>query len=158
MNEFIILTDTRQQKEEHIVKVFDNANILHIKTTLSSADYVAVRYSQERGFYIDYSILIDTKKNLEEIAGNLCNSKEHERIKREIIKGKELGANEFIFLIGDDKINKIDDLKNWSSKLTKVKGSTLLKIMITMKKKYGIRFIICKKNEMGKNIIKILRK
>ena len=158
MDKFIILTDTRQQKEQHILEVFDNASILHFRTTLSSADYMVIRYNSIKGFYKDYSILIDTKKNLEEVANNLCNSKEHERIKREIAKGKELGAKQFIFLIGDDKINCVDDLKKWNSKRTKVKGSTLFKIMNTMQKKYGIKFIICKKKDMGKYILKLFKK
>ena len=81
MNNFIILTDTRQQKENHIIKEFDKQGILHIRTGLPSADYMAVRYDNEQGFYLDYSVLIDTKKDLEEIANNLCNTNSHERIK-----------------------------------------------------------------------------
>lgn len=36
------------------------------------------------------------------------------------------------------------------------KGETLLKIMITMKNKYGVRFIICPRREMGKKILELL--
>ena len=64
MSNLIILTDTRQQKENHIIKEFDKQNILHIQTKLDSADYMAVRYNEEKGFYKDYSILVDTKKDL----------------------------------------------------------------------------------------------
>lgn len=154
MNDFIILTDTRQQKENHIIKEFDKQGIFHIRTALESADYMAVRYNN--GFYKDYSVLIDTKKDLEEISGNLCNTQNHERIKREIARGKELGCNDFIFLIADNKIKTLDDLKNWRSKRTKVKGETLVKIMKTMKERYDIRFIIVPKKEMGKKIINLL--
>ena len=149
MSDFIILTDSRQQKENHIIKEFDKQGILHIRTGLPSADYMAVRYDKEKGFYLDYSILIDTKKDIEEIASNLCNSQNHQRILREIQKGKDLGAKEFIFIIGDNKIKTIEDIKNWSSPHTKVKGATLLKIMATMKEKYGVRFIIVPKKNMG---------
>lgn len=152
--DFIILTDTRQQKENHILKTFDKQNIIHIRTGLPSADYMALRYN--RGFKLDYSILIDTKKDLEEISGNLCNTQNHERIKREIEKAKELGCKDFIFLIGDNKINTTQDLLNWTSKRTKVTGNVLYKIMKTMTAKYGVRFIICKKNMMGEKIIKLL--
>lgn len=158
MSKFIILTDTRQQKENHILKAFDKRDILHIRTGLPSADYMAVRYDEKKGFYLDYSILIDTKKDFEEIASNLCNSQNHQRILREIQRGKELGAKEFIFLINGGKVKTIEDLKNWSSKRTKVKGITLLKIMKTMRQKYGIRFIIVPKQKMGDTIIKILEK
>lgn len=158
MNNFIILTDTRQQKESHILKAFDKQNILHIRTGLPSADYMVVRYDDEKGFYLDYSILIDTKKDIEEIASNLCNSQNHQRILREIQKGKDLGAKEFIFLINGGKVKTIEDLKNWTSKRTKVKGFVLLKIMKTMRERYGIRFIIVPKQKMGETIIKIFNK
>lgn len=156
MNNFIILRDTRQQKENHIIKEFDKQNILHIQTKIESADYMVVRYNKEKGFYKDYSILVDTKKDLLELCGNLCHSAEHQRILREIELGKQLGAKEFIFLIGDNKIKTTEDIKNWSSPHTKVKGETLLKIMTTMKQKYGIRFIVCEKKIMGEMIINLL--
>lgn len=157
MNNFIILRDTRQQKENHIIKEFDNQNILHIQTKLESADYMVVRYDKEKGFYKDYSILIDTKKDLLELCGNLCHSAEHQRILREIELGKQLGAKEFIFLIGDSKIKTLEDIKKWSSPHTKVRGETLLKIMTTMKQKYGVRFIICEKKKIGQMIINLLK-
>ena len=155
MNNFIILTDTRQKSEEHIIKEFDKQGILHIRTGLPSADYMAVRYDNEKGFYLDYSILIDTKKDIEEIASNLCNSQNHQRILREIQKGKDLGAKQFIFLINGGKVKTIEDLQNWTSKRTKVKGSVLLKIFQTMRQKYNVRFMIVPKNKIGKTIIKL---
>lgn len=154
MSDFIILTDTRQQKESHIIKEFDRQKILHIRTTLESADYMAVRYNN--GFYKDYSVLIDTKKDLEEISSNLCNTQNHERIKREIAKAKELGCNDFIFLIANNKIKTLNDLKQWKSKRTKVRGVTLVKIMQTMKERYGIRFIVVPKKDMGKKVVELL--
>ena len=156
MNKFLILTDTRQQKENHIIKEFDKQGILHIRTGLPSADYMAVRYDEEKGFYLDYSILIDTKKDIEEIAGNLCNTQSHERVKREIFKGQELGAKEFIFLINGGKVKTIEDLQNWSSKRTQVKGSTLIKVFNTMKERYKVNFILVPKKKMGTTIINLL--
>lgn len=156
MNKFLILTDTRQQKENHIIKEFDKQGILHIRTGLPSADYMAVRYDNEKGFYLDYSILIDTKKDIEEIASNLCNSQNHQRILKEVQKGKDLGAKQFVFLINGGKVKTIEDLQNWTSKRTKVKGEVLLKIFKTMSQKYGVKFMIVPKNKMGETIIKLL--
>ena len=107
MKDFIILTDTRQQKEKHILKEFDKQKILHIRTNLESADYMAVRYNEQKGFYKDYSILIDTKKDLLELCGNLCHTSEHERVKREIEKAKQLGCKKFIFLLYAIRVNMI---------------------------------------------------
>ena len=154
MHNFIILTDTRQQKEKHILKKFDEANIIHIRTGLPSADYMALRYNDD--FTLDYSVLIDTKKDLEEVANNLCNTSNHERIKREIAKAKELGCENFIFLVGDSKIKTPDDIIKWHSPHTKVKGITLFKIMLTFQKKYSVRFIFCQKKDMGSKIIELL--
>lgn len=154
MNDILILADTRQQKDKHITDYFDKNNIQWVRTTLPSADYMAVRY--DNGFIKDYSVLIDTKKDMEEIVGNLCRTTEHERVKREVEKAKELGCKQFIFLICDNKIKTVKDIKNWTSKRTKVKGDTLLKIMSTMSQKYGIRFIFASKQNAGAKIIELL--
>ena len=105
-----------------------------------------------------YNTIIDKKDGLLELAGNLCNAKEHARINREIECAKELGCENFIFLIQENKIKTTEDIANWSSPYTKVKGATLLKIMNTMKSKYNIRFIICEKKKMGDMIINLLNK
>lgn len=154
MSDFIVLADTRQQKDSYITNYFDENNIQWIRTTLPSADYMALRYNNS--FIKDYSILIDTKKDIEEIVGNLCRTTEHERIKREIEKARKLGCKQFIFLICDNKIKTIDDLKKWSSKRTKVTGLTLLKIMKTMSERYEVRFIFTSKQKAGEMIIKLL--
>lgn len=156
MNNFVVLRDTRQQKEKHILNEFDNQGILHIRTNLPSADYMALRYNYKNGMYLDYSILVDTKKDLNEVAMNLCRKEEHERIKREVAKAKELGCQKFYFLIADDSIQNINDIKNWHSKFSKVKGETLLKIMFTMSKKYNIIFTITSRKNIGKKIIELL--
>lgn len=155
-SDFIILTDTRQQKENHITKTFDKQGILHIRTGLPSADYMALRYEQGKGFYLDYSVLIDTKKDLLELCGNL--TKDHDRLVREIDKGHELGCEEFVFIIGDTKIKTIEDIKKWSSPHTKVKGYVLLKIMQTFKEHHNCKFVIVPKKEVGNKVIDLLSK
>lgn len=155
-SDFIILTDTRQQKENHITKTFDKQGIIHIRTGLPSADYMALRYEQGKGFYLDYSVLIDTKKDLLELCGNL--TKDHDRLVREIDKGHELGCEEFVFIIGDTKIKTIEDIKKWSSPHTKVKGYVLLKIMQTFKEHHNCKFVIVSKKEVGNKVIDLLSK
>lgn len=156
MNKFMILCDTRQQRDKHITDYFNKNLITWVRTGLPSADYMAVRY--DNGFIKDYSILIDTKKDVEEIAHNLCKTTEHERIKAEIQRAKDLGCKQFYFLICDSKIKTADDLNNWSSKRTKVKGTTLYKIMKTMKEKYNISFLFTSKQMAGELIFKLLSK
>lgn len=141
--------DTRNQKDKYVTDYFDKQGIKWIRNKLYSGDVKLLN---------DTRVIIDLKANLEEIAHNLCNTQEHLRIHREIDRAREIQCEEFIFLIKEDKVKTIQDLQNWTSKRTKVKGSTLLKIMCTMRERYGVRFIICSKKDMGKKIIKLLKK
>lgn len=143
----LIIVDTREKGHKSILKYFDEHNIDYITSKLNYGDYM---------IYKDNSVVIDRKDSLLEMAHNLCSTLEHERIKAEIQRAKDDGCKEFIFLIAESKIKSVEDIKNWSSPYTKVKGETLLKIMITMKNKYGVRFIIVPKKDMGKKIIELL--
>lgn len=143
----LIIVDTREKGHKKILEHFDKVGQDYIISKLDAGDYM---------LHKNPTTIIDKKDGLLELAGNLCNTAQHERIKREIERAKEMGCQNFIFLIQDSKIKTIDDIKNWSSSHTKVKGETLLKIMQTMAKKYGIKFIIVPKKEMGAMIIKLL--
>ena len=143
----IIIVDTREKGHKSILKYFYEHNVDYIVSKLDYGDYM---------LYKNNSVVIDRKDNLLELAGNLCHTNEHERVKREIQRAKDNGCKDFIFLIAESKIKSLEDIKNWSSPHTKVKGSTLLKIMQTMKERYGVRFIICPRKDMGKKIIELL--
>jgi len=145
----IIIVDTREKGHKSIIKYFEDNKIDYITSKLDYGDYK---------LYKNNSVVIDRKNNLLELAGNLCHTLEHQRINREIARAKEDGCKDFIFLIAESKIKSLEDIKNWSSPHTKVKGETLLKIMVTMKNKYGVRFIICPRREMPKKIIELLKK
>ena len=144
----IIIVDTREKGHKKILEYFDKVGQEYIISKLDAGDYMIFK---------KYDTIIDKKDGLLELAGNLCNTQEHERVKREIAKAKELGCKNFIFLIQDSKIKSIEDIKNWhSSYMPKVKGETLLKIMSTMARKYDVKFLIVPKKEMGKMIIELL--
>ena len=143
----LIIVDTREKGHKKILEHFDKVGQDYIVSKLDAGDYM---------LYKDYTTIIDKKDGLLELSGNLCNTKEHERVKREIAKARELGCKNFIFLIQDNKIKSLEDINNWTSKYTKVKGSVLLKIMQTMKERYGVKFIIVPKKSMGAMIIKLL--
>ena len=143
----IIEMDTRNKKDNYVTKYFDKQEIKWIRNKLYSGDVKLLN---------DTKIIIDLKANLEEISHNLCNTSEHLRIHRELERAREIGCEQFIFLIKDDKIKSVEDLQNWTSNRTKVTGKILYKIMVTMAKKYEVKFIICSKKSMGKKIIELL--
>ena len=147
MSDKIYIVDSREKGHKSILKYFDEHNIDYITSKLEYGDYM---------IYKDNSVVIDRKNNLLELAHNLCGTLEHDRIRREISRAKEDNCKDFIFLISESKIKSLDDIKKWSSPHTRVRGSTLLKIMQTMKEKYGVRFIFCEKSKMGERIIELL--
>ena len=143
----LIICDTREKGNKKILEHFANVGQDYIISKLDYGDYK---------LYKDNSVVIDRKDSLLELAGNLCHTLEHQRINREIERAKKDNCKDFIFLIQDNKIKSIEDIANWTSPHTKVKGETLLKIMRTMKDKYGVRFIIVPKKNMGEMIMKLL--
>ena len=147
MNNIIIEVDTRNKKDDFVTKYFDKNKIKWIRNKLYTGDIKLLNSTD---------VIIDLKANLEEMAHNLCNTQEHLRIKKEIDKAKEIQCKQFIFLIKEDSIKTLEDLNNWTSKRTKVKGSTLIKIFKTMKERYGVRFIIVPRKDMGEKIIELL--
>ena len=100
----------------------------------------------------DQSVCIDTKRNILELAGNIC-GKQHERFRAECIRAQETGI-QLIVLI--EQIPPLNDLANWTSKLSQVKGATLKKCMETMTERYGVQFEFCKPDRTAKRIIDIL--
>lgn len=144
----LIIVDTREKGNKKILEYFDKVGQDYIISKLEAGDYMLFK---------DPTTIIDKKDGLLEISGNLCRTSEHERIKREIERAKQMGCKNFYFLIQDNKIKTKEDIINWSSPHTQVKGSTLYKIMCTMKEKYNIRFLIVPKKDMGKTIIKLLQ-
>lgn len=143
----LIVVDTREKGNKNILKYFDQINQNYVISKLDAGDYM---------LYKKYDIIIDKKDGLLELAHNLCNTLEHQRINREIKRAKQLGCQKFVFLIQDNKIKSINDVENWSSPHTKVKGSVLLKIMKTIKQKYNVNFMIVPKKKMGEYIVKLL--
>lgn len=151
----IIECDTRQQKDKHITNYFDENGIRYIRNKLYCGDYKRVDSTE---------VIIDTKKSLLELAGNLCRTTEHQRIKKEIEKACDLDCERFIFLIADSAITSVDKVHDWrvprnknGELLTKVRPEVLEKIMITMQDKYGVEFQFCKKKEMGQKIVELLK-
>lgn len=144
----IIEMDTRNQKDEYITDYLDKQGIKWIRNKLYAADVKLLNSTE---------VLIDIKKDLLEVCGNLTRASEHERLKREIARGKEIGCKRFIFLIKETKIKSIEEVTNWSSTRTKVKGETLMKIMNTMSERYGVEFIFTTKENAGAKVIELLR-
>ena len=142
----IIIADTRERKNKHILDYFEKNNQDYVISKLESGDYM---------YYKDYSIIIDKKDGLKELAYNLCRQAEHDRVIREIELAQSLGCKNFIFLV-QCNVKSEEDIKKWKSPHTKVKGETLLKVLKTFAKHHNVRFIFCERKKMGERIIELL--
>lgn len=144
----LIIVDTREKGHKKILQYFTKVNQDYIISKLEAGDYM---------IYKDYSTIIDKKVGLLELSHNLCNTLEHARVVREIELARSLGCENFIFLV-QGNIKSAEDIKNWSSPHTKVKGETLLKIIKTFKNHHNCKFIFVPKKDMGAKIIELLNK
>ena len=147
----IVLEDTRNKpdKNAHIRQQLEDLGYKVERTKLWIGDYT---------FPTNQSICIDTKKDMNEIEGNLIH--DHERFKAECIRAKEAGIK-LVVLIQDPKLNVLGDVFGWfniRSKWSKkaASGKQLAKMMYTMSNKYGVQWEFCKKEDVGRKIISLL--
>lgn len=149
----ILIWDSRQQvgKHEHILTWFEANGYKVVRSKMFTGD---VSWLQ------DQTLCIDTKKDIQEIVGNV--TKDHERFVREIQRANENGIR-LVFLIQDDYITKLEELNRWYNPRLRVspkatRGTTLFKILYRMEKEYNTKFYMTTRAKCGETIIKILNK
>ena len=145
----VIQVDTREQKYDHVTKYFDSQGIKHIRSKCVVGDYVNLENPM---------VVIDRKKDLQEVAGNVC--QQHDRFVRELELAKELGYK-LIVLVEEPNIKCLNDVYGWYNWRRKtnpkaVTGRTLAKIMLTMSQKYGVEWEFTTKANCGKRIVELL--
>ena len=105
-------------------------------------------------------VVIDRKKDLQEVAGNVC--QQHERFVKELELAKELGYT-MIVLIEEPYIKSLGEVPrwyNWRSKKNPkaIKGKQLFKIMSTMSDKYDVTWLFTTKQSCGEKIVELLER
>lgn len=148
-----IIEDTGQKVHQHDIKNNDfvNMGISVIRNKLPFGDYA-----------LPPKVAVDTKKNMEEIAGNICGARtEHTRFKNECIKARDAGCKLYFLIENDVGITSIDEVHNWINprviyNQNCVQGERLEKAMKTMRDRYGCEFLFCKPEESASIVIKLL--
>lgn len=148
----IIIEDTRNQITKHKAKkeYFEKQGIKVVRTKLFVGDYSRLD---------NQTICIDTKKDILEIAGNVC-GKQHARFRGECERARDNGIK-LIVLVEEQPPNC--HLQAWTSPknkqgrpLCQVKGETLSKCLKTMQERYGVEFRFCDKEDSGRIIVELL--
>ena len=83
----VILADTREQQNQHLINYFDKNNIIYKNQKLDCGDYSFYlpkneELSIQRDIYFDKKIVFERKASLEELSNNL--SHERDRFEKEL--------------------------------------------------------------------------
>jgi hypothetical protein len=104
---FMILYDTREQVNQHVLDYFDKKKVQYKKQKIDEGDYTAIITKRpELGIYRDlyFPVGIERKNSVDELAGNLgekTDTRDDVRLVRELQRAKTKGIK--IFLIIEDK-------------------------------------------------------
>lgn len=191
-----IVEDKGQQEDKHLTKHrwFENNNIRLMRKPLPVGDYIlytekvadVVKRKERRGidvtkidFLGSYDICVDTKKDMQEIVGNVC-GKQHARFRDECILAQNNGIKLYVLIENKDGVKSIEDVFKWQNprlhrynnikymhsigkyqgvKLPKTpptSGQILAKALLTMQLKYGVEFLFCRPEEAGVKILELL--
>ena len=179
----LIIEDKGQQAGKHEMKHrwFDWHEVELLQAPLPVGDYVLAddkvldviqrktRRSLElkkMDFLGSYKIAVDTKRDMQEITGNIC-GKQHPRFRDECILAQNNGIKLYVLIENTDQITCLSDVVRWKNprmaryekikrmhsigkwrnvklpKSTPTSGEILMKAMQTMQEKYGVKFLFC---------------
>ena len=143
-----VVEDSRQKEGKHQQKHigFDNLGVDLLRCKLPFGDYA-----------LPPEVSVDTKENLEEIAGNLCGSrKERDRFIRECKAAAAAGCQLIVMVETehDGSLLDLGDIRIGSGKV--VTGLQLYKAMTAVSGRYGVRFVLVRPEDAAKEIMRIL--
>ena len=164
-----IQVDSREHKSEweRIKTQFDELGVDYFRSKLYVGDYQSLDNPR---------LVIDRKKDLQEICGNVC--QQHERFKAELVRAMQNEIKIIILCEHGEEIKTMEDVYFWQNprkhrviwktvdgKRIKtvisenaVDGIQLYKSLCTIRDRYNVDFVFCKKEDTGKKIVEILKK
>lgn len=139
-----VFCDTREKKNSHVLAYFDRHNIQYELKKLDIGDYQTnIRPGRS----------IDRKRNLEELARNLC-TKDRTRFWNEVRLAHKSGIK--LIVLVEQNIDGIEGVKSWNSKYSKITGKYLANEIYKCHIAYGTEFLFCSRRSTGKKIIQLL--
>lgn len=147
-----IQIDSREHKWE-LARIQRQLTALGCKTIVSKL-YVGDYQSLDNP-----RLVIDRKKDLQEICGNV--TQQHERFQRELLRAQEAEIQLIILIEHGDDIQSMEDVYFWDNpRLSKspkaTTGKSLYRSLCTIRDRYNVRFEFCTKRETGQKIMELL--
>ena len=105
-------------------------------------------------------LVIDRKKDLQELCGNVC--QQHERFQKELRRAIDAEIQIIILCEHSEEIKCLEDVYFWDNPRIKespkaVTGESLYKSLLTIRDRYNVRFEFCSKKETGIRIMELLK-
>ena len=142
----MIYVDSREKKNDHILAYFDRVSEQYQVRKLSTGDYMD---SDRPG------LTIDRKRNLQELAGNVCSA--DNRFWREVRRSREEHLKMIVLIEHGGQIKSMADVPKWNSKYSRVTGARLVNELYKIHVAYGVEFLFCDKRSAGRRILELLR-
>lgn len=162
-----IQVDSREHESEwkRILKQFDDLGVKYFRSKLYVGDYQSLDNPR---------LVIDRKKDLQELCGNVC--QQHERFKAELVRAMQNGIKIVILCEHGEDIQTMEDVYFWQNprkyqmrwktvdgkrikdviSAKAVDGCQLYKSLCTIRDRYNVDFVFCQKHETGQKIVEIL--
>lgn len=148
----MIQIDSREHKFElaRIQKQLTMAGCKTIVSKLYVGDYQSLDNPR---------LVVDRKKDLQELCGNVC--QQHERFKNELVRAMEAGIQIIILCEHGADVQSLEDVYFWDNPRIKkspkaTSGESLYRSLCTIRDRYNVRFEFCTKRETGKRIMELL--
>ena len=157
-----IRIDTREHKREYerITAQFDALGVTYERKKVDEGDYMIPDNPH---------LVIERKKNLQELCGNV--TQQHERFQRELLRAKDKNIKMIILCEHGNGIETLEDVFFWENPRRKdhayrmvngkpkraTSGKQLYKSLNTIRTRYGVDFVFCEPEETGQKIIELLR-
>ena len=148
----LLIVDSREKwtqggsRDAHIRDYFDRHEIPYIIQKLDVGDYALP----------GGNIVVDRKQNLDEVSKNLTNPSDNARFMREVRRAHSAGLQLVVLIEHGGSIKSLDDVRDWQSRFTGVRGFALSRMMRRITLAYRVRWEFCSKRSTAKRIIEIL--
>lgn len=162
-----IQIDTREKKKEleRIHKQFDYLGIQYFSSKLYVGDYMNLDNPR---------LVIDRKKDLQELCTNVC--QQHERFRAELVRALDHDIRIIILCEHGSGIESLEDVFFWENPKRKpskwimkdghpekvpespnaLTGKQLYKSLYTIQTRYNVRFEFCSPSQTGRRIMELL--
>lgn len=149
----VIITDTREQRNEHVLSYFDTKKINYKEQTMNTGDYTAmIKADPDLGILRDLylPVAIEKKNSIDELAQSF---KERERFEAEFIRGQRQGLK--LLLLVED-CNGIENIVTHNYR-SQYEPKALYGSLVTFETRYNFQTMFVDKKYTGNRIYHKLR-